>query len=379
LALRHGDPFASLLPQTNQERPNAKDADRSKPAKTAKPVEDFLSVDPIEIELGVALLRLADQNRGGDLLRRIADLRNQVAAELGIVLPKVRIRDNLQLEENGYRIKFFGDAIASGKVYPLRALAIGPEISQLDLEGIEATDPVSQTRSVWIDPAHSVEVTRAGARAVPAVEVIVKHLRQLVRTHADDLLTRDATKALLDRTRKVAPAVVDELVPEVMSLPEIQQVLRGLLADGMSVRNLPAILEALCDTARQTTDNRQRAAAIRSRMGRSLVAQFAAADGRVSAVTVGAEIEDWCETNNTLFGQFAGETQRIVEAVQAQLGLMKARGLAPIVVVRDSIRAALQHHLRAEACDSIVLGRDEVESFAQVAPTAIVSWSAAGT
>jgi flagellar biosynthesis protein FlhA len=377
LALRRGDPFAGLTPVAENEPSTSKSPSARQGARPTKPVEDFLTVDPVEIELGVALLRLADPHRGGDLLKRIADLRNQVAAQLGVVLPKVRIRDNMQLDENSYRIKLFGNTIAGGKVYPLRTLAVGPEIGSLGLDGISVTDPVSNTNSIWIDPAHSGQVTRAGARAVPAIDVIVQHLKHLVRTHANDLLTRDATKLLLDRTRKVAPAVVDELVPRLMTIAEVQQVLRGLLTDGMSIRNLPAILEILCDTAPQTGGNQQRVDTIRRRLGASLVAQFAAADGRLPAVTVADELEEWCETNPTNFDQFAGESSRMVDAIHSQLSLAKARGLAPIVVVRDSIRVVLQRHLRRVAGDSIVLGRREVESFAQLAPTAVVSLTGA--
>jgi flagellar biosynthesis protein FlhA len=227
-------------------------------------IADCLSVDPLELEVGLALLRLVDPRRGGELLDRVATLRQQIAKELGLVVPKVRIRDNMQLTDNGYRIKLFDVVVATGVCYPGRVLASGCAPETAPREGIAATDPSTGDAAAWVDP--DITPHTPALRLMAPVDVLAAHLKQVIRRHADELLTRDATKQLLDRVRSAAPAVVDDLVPGTLKLGGIQQVLKGLLRQGTSIRNLPLILERLGEVVELTRDPDELAEAVRARI-----------------------------------------------------------------------------------------------------------------
>ena len=333
----------------------------------------------------MALLRLADRQRGGELMELISQVRNEVAAEIGIVLPKVRIRDNLNLDDNEYRICLFGDVVGQGAVYPMRQLALGPPA--VGLEGIVVSDPVTGHDAVWMDAAKTHEAIHGGVEVLSAERALVRHLKQTVRTKSPEFLTRDAVRKLVDRVAKVAPTVVDELIPNKMKLAQIQQVLRQLVAQQISIRNLPVILETICDAAEQHACDRDGQKSleqycvecVRSRLAASIVAQFADPHGQISAVTVVPEIEEWLESRGAE-SLSVGEPKfaQLVETLSTQLAVLRQQGLAPILVVRDSVRSILSAALSNDVTDSVVLGQAEICAHAHVRPTATVSWSTLG-
>ena len=212
-------------------------------------VEDYLAVDPMEVEIGVGLIRLADPRRGGDLLERIQRVRQNVAADLGIILPKVRIRDNMRLEQNQYRIKIADMPVAEGTVHPNKFLAMDSGATTGKVSGLAAKDPAFGTPAVWIEPGVREQAEMFGYTVVESGSVIATHLTETVRRHADEILTRDAAKHLIDELKRTSPTVVDELIPGVMKLAEVQQILQMLLREGVPIRQLGAILETLGDYA----------------------------------------------------------------------------------------------------------------------------------
>ena len=227
----------------------AAQAEAAAPSRPEERIEDYLAVDPMEIEIGVGLIRLADPSRGGDLLPRITGVRQAVASDIGIVLPKVRIRDNMRLAENQYRIKIANNPVAEGTVYPDKLLAMDSGMTTGTVPGEETRDPAFQQPAVWIEQGLRDRAEMLGYTPVEPAAVLATHLQEVVRKHADELLTRDATKHLIDELRQVSPAVVDELIPGVMKLGEVQQVLQLLLREQVPIRQLGVILETLGDYA----------------------------------------------------------------------------------------------------------------------------------
>ncbi|MCH8046045.1 MAG: flagellar type III secretion system protein FlhA, partial [Planctomycetes bacterium] len=214
---------------SGRQQKEREESERATKAETEQPaeerVEDFLSVDPMEFSIGVGLIRLADPKRGGDLLDRIKGVRQMVAQDIGIVMPKVRIRDDMRLEQNQYRLKIADMPVADGLVYPEMLLAMDSGMTTGKVPGIETREPAFNTPATWIDPATRSQAELYGYTIVEAVAVLATHLTEVVRQHADELLTRDATKHLIDELKETSPTVVEELIPNQMKLYEVQKVL----------------------------------------------------------------------------------------------------------------------------------------------------------
>ena len=256
------------------------------PAAAEKRIEDYLAVDPMEMEIGVGLIRLADPQRGGDLLAQITEVRRRVAADLGIVLPRVRIRDNLGLGKHHYRIKIAGNPVAEGGVHPDRLLAVERDAASGSLTGERAVDPASQRAAVWIEPEHAPQARRQGYQLVEPSVVLSNQLRQVVREHAPDLMTRDAAQHLLNELKKSSPAVVDELIPGLMKLGEVQQVLQMLLREGVPIRPLGSVLEALGDHVSHTRQAVALTEFVRQRLARTICTRYRDVDRRLRVVTI---------------------------------------------------------------------------------------------
>jgi len=307
-----------------------------------KRVEDYLAIDPMELELGVGLLRLVDRQRGGDLLDRIQHVRQELAAEIGIILPKVRIRDNLRLSQDQYRIKIADMPVAEG-------------------------------------------VLRPGHTAVEPGSVVANHLAETVRRHADEILTRDATKHLIDELKQTSPAVVDELIPGVMNLADVQQVLQILLREAVSIRQFGAILETLGDYAPRTKNPILLAEHVRARLARAICTRYRDAENRLYVATldpaVEGQIRDGFELGKD--GLLIRMSPQAVEAVcgtiAADVEALTAAGRPPVLLVSPPIRAAVKQMTGSHLPNLIVLSYNEitrdtaVESVAMVVSGELVS------
>lgn len=336
-----------------------------KPVNT-RPVEDYLRIDPLEIEIGLGLLPLADADRGGDLLDRISGLRNRLASDMGFVLPKIRIRDNMRLDEHGYRIKIANNPVATGSVLTQRVLAVDMGRATAIVDGIPQQDPATGRPAVWIEPANRGEAESLGYVLFYPADVIVSHLKAIVYHHADELLTREGTRHLLDETRKIAPAAVEELLPDRLRLGEIQQVLQRLLRERISIRQMPSILEALCDHAPHTRDPGLLTEAVRKRLSRTISSNLRDRDGRIQAITLDRSLEDYLlrhisRDNPETFSNIA-ETrwQRIREAVSQQCDSLRVVGRPEILVVRPEIRRPLQRFADREIPHLRIISSDEI-------------------
>jgi flagellar biosynthesis protein FlhA len=333
-----------------------------------KRIEDFLAVDPMEVEIGAGLIRLADPQRNGDLLAQITEVRRRVAAELGIVLPKVRIRDNLALGRREYRIQLLGTPVAEGAVYPDRWLAISDAASEAQVPpGPRQLDPASGRMGIWVGVDQLAQGRDNGCTLLEPSRVMAGHLRQVVRSHAADLLTRDAVKHLIDELHKSSPAVVDELIPEILRLGEVQQVLQRLLREHVPIRQLQTILEALGDIGPRSRDPVRMTEFVRQRLSRTLCSHYRDAQRRLRVATIDPETEqqiaDAIESDGDGGLRIRLAPQAVRDICQSlRLGtepLLQA-GLAPVVLVSGEIRAALKQLTMARLPHLVVLSYEEI-------------------
>ena len=228
----------------------------------------------MEVSIGLGLLSLADPSRGGDLMQRITGVRNAIAADIGIILPKVRVRDEVTLGEFDYEIRIQGNPIGQASVLPDRLLAIDSGHTTGVIEGEATRDPTFGEPAVWIDPMRREQAAIYGYATVEPGAVLATHLQEIARRHADELLSRDATKHLLDELKEASPTVVDELMPGVMKVSDVQQVLHLLLREDVPIRQLGIIMETLGDFAPRTKDPIWLCEYVRHRLARTISSRY---------------------------------------------------------------------------------------------------------
>jgi flagellar biosynthesis protein FlhA len=373
--------LALLLTRQNktQERQKAEQAkvEAAKPAEER--IEDFLSIDPMEIEIGAALVKLASPKYGGDLLPRITAVRQSVAADIGIILPKVRIRDNIRLGEHEYRIKIANNPVAQGEVHPGKLLALDSGTTTGKIAGIETRDPAFGQPAVWIESGLSDQARMFGYTPVEPTAVLATHLQEIVRRHADELLTRDATKHLLDELKKTSPAVVDELIPNPLKLAEVQQVLQMLLREEVPVRQLAQVLETLGDYAGKTKDLIFLAEYVRHRLARTICTRYRDAEARLFVLTLDPALEDKIaagieHTERGLFIRTAPQTiEKISERIGGELPRLTRTGKRPIVLVSPQVRAGLKQMTTANLPRLVVMSFNEITRDTKVEIVGIVN------
>ncbi|MEO8450423.1 MAG: flagellar biosynthesis protein FlhA [Gemmatimonadota bacterium] len=266
----------------------AKDA---APAPVA-PIRELLAVEPLEVEIGYALVPLVDEGAQGGLLQRIAILRKKVALELGIIVPTARIRDNIQLPATEYAIKLRGIRVAGGEVMPRFLLALNTSGTSPRIDGIQTTDPSFGMPAYWIAPDLRLEAESLGYTVVEPQTVLSTHLMEVIKQHAADLLTRQHTRELLDSVKESHPALVDDVVPSKLPLGTVHRVLQRLLRESIPIRDLVSILEALSDAADQTKDPEMLTEYVRRALSSVIVQSLDnGGDGTVRGITVGPRLE----------------------------------------------------------------------------------------
>ena len=254
-------------------------------------LREIMAIEPLEIEIGYALIPLVDEAQQGDLLQRIGILRKQLAFEIGIVVPSARIRDNIQLAPGEYAIKLRGVRVAGSELYPKQLLAVDTTNTAAPIEGTPTRDPSFGIAACWIAPERRSAAEALGYQVVDTATVLTTHLMETVRTHAAELLTRQAVREMLDGLRETHPALVDDVVPAKLSLGTLQRVLQRLLREGIPVRDMVTILEALSDPADQTKDPEALAEYVRRALSTVIVELLGAGNKPLTAITVGPKLE----------------------------------------------------------------------------------------
>jgi flagellar biosynthesis protein FlhA len=311
-------------------------------------------LDALELAIGFGLVPLVDGSGGGALLRRVSQIRRQLAGELGVVIPAVRIHDELGMESHEYAVKVRGSEVTRGRIMPGHLLAMDPGDAVGKLQGIPTTEPAFGLPATWVHESARAEAESLGYTVVDAESVIVTHLTETIRNHAAELLTRQDVKALLEQLKETNAAVVEEVVPELLSLGEIQRVLQSLLGEGLAIRDLGTIVEAIGDKARITRDTSLLSEYARQALGRAITAPHLDEQLRLQAITLDPAIEQEVATSitQTTDGEYLAmdppRAHAIVGALRAQVEHATASGAAggggrgPVLLCSARVR----RHLR---------------------------------
>ncbi|HEV3072212.1 MAG TPA: flagellar biosynthesis protein FlhA [Solirubrobacteraceae bacterium] len=289
-------------------------------------------LDALELAIGFGLVPLVDGSGGGALLRRVSQIRRQLASELGVVIPAVRIHDELGMESHEYAVKVRGSEVTRGRIMPGHLLAMDPGDAVGNLQGIPTTEPAFGLPAMWVHESARAEAESLGYTVVDAESVVVTHLTETIRGHAAELLTRQDVKALLEQLKETNAAVVEEVVPELLSLGEIQRVLQSLLGEGLAIRDLGTIVEAIGDKARITRDTSLLSEYARQALGRAITAPHLDEQLRLQAITLDPAIEQEVATSitQTTDGEYLAmdppRAQAIVGALRDQVEHAAARG-----------------------------------------------------
>ena len=365
--------MARVMSKKEADQLSAEEATANEPEpEEEERIEDFLTVDPMEVEVGVGLIRLADPKRGGDLLERVQRVRQSVASEIGIIMPKVRIRDNMRLEPNEYRIKIADMPVAQDQLEAGHLLAIDSGMTTGQIEGIATKDPAFGTDARWIAHGSQDQAEIYGYTVVEPGAVLATHLTEICRRHADEILTRDATKHLVDELKQSQPAVVEELIPEAMSLAEVQGVLQILLREQISIRQLALILETLGDYAGRTKDPILLAEYVRHRLARQICTRYRDNEGRLHVIAIDPAMEDRIRAGfeHNERGLFVRMSPPAIEAtcnaIAAELSKLTTANHTPIILVSPQIRAALKQITENQLPQLIVLSFNEVTRDTQI-------------
>jgi flagellar biosynthesis protein FlhA len=336
--------------------PGAKDADvaaaaakaAALPASGEEPIGE-VGVDALELAIGFGLVPLVDgSGSGSSLLRRVSMIRRQIAGELGLVIPPVRIHDELGMESHEYVLKVRGSEVTRGRIMPGHLLAMDPGDASGTLQGIPTREPAFGLEAVWVHESARAEAESLGYTVVDAESVIVTHLTETIRSHAAELLSRQDVRALLDKLKETNAAVVEEVVPEALSLGEIQRVLQSLLVEGVPIRDLGTIVEAIGDKARTTRDTSLLSEYARQALGRAITAPHLDDQLRLQAITLDPAIEQEVSTSitQTTDGEYLAmdppRAQAIVAALRTQVEHATALGTRPVLLCSARIR----RHLR---------------------------------
>ena len=335
-------------------------------------VEELLKVDVLELEVGYGLVPLIDTYQGGDLLDRISAVRRQLAVELGLVMPPVRIRDNMQLPPNEYRVKIRGNTVASGQAEPSRLLAMDSGFVTGKVEGIHTVEPAFGLDAWWIDPSVRTRAESMNYTVVDPTSVLATHITELVKTYADELLTREEVNNLIEGLKEKASKLVEEAIPGVIKIGELQKVLQSLLRERVPVRDIETILETLSDWGTKTKDLDVLVEYARNALRRTICSLYADTndDGKLSlvCVTLDPRLEDQVSAYidrgaaGTVLNVPAKVARDIASVVSDELGAVMARGRLPVVIASPQVRNAMWQILEPHIPGVAVLGYNEVVS-----------------
>ncbi|MGI6066005.1 MAG: flagellar biosynthesis protein FlhA [Bacillota bacterium] len=317
--------------------------------KQPENVLKLFKLDPLEIEIGYNLVSLTDESQGGDLLDRLVSVRRQCVSELGIYVRPIRIRDNLQLPPNKYLFKIKGIPLDGGELMPRSFLAMGVE--EKELKGVPTQEPAFGLPAVWIKSEQKFQAETQGYTVVDAAGVMVTHLIEFIKNHADELLGKQDVKELLDMVKENDPAVVEDLVPDVLSLGEIQKVLQQLLREHIPIRDLVTILEALSDGARVSKEPDYLIQCARLALKRTITNLFTGDDGKIHVISLDPGLEQ--TISNSLQGVQEGLypvlepslAQQIIEKIQSLWEKRSLQGLNPVLLCSGRVRLPLKRFL----------------------------------
>jgi flagellar biosynthesis protein FlhA len=341
-------------------------------------VVTLLQIDPIELEFGYGVIPLADVNQGGDLLDRVVMIRRQLALELGMIVPIIRLRDNIQLAPNEYQIKIKGVEVARGELMLDNYLAMNPGLVEEEIDGIKTTEPAFGLPAIWITEQQRDRAEMLGYTVVDSPSIIATHLTEIIKKHAHELTGRQEVQVLLDNVKQNYPVIIDELIPKLMTVGEVQKVLANLLREGVSIRDMVTILETLADYAPVTHDTDMLTEYVRQALGRAISKKFFT-DSRSSVITLDPKLEQMLldslqktETGtylsldpaitNTILGSLSRQVQKLVQL-----------GQQPIVLASPVVRLYFKKLADQSIPGIVVLSYNELDPSLEIQSVGVVS------
>ena len=342
-------------------------------------VTSLLQVDPIELEFGYGIIPLADVNQGGDLLDRVVMIRRQIALELGTVVPIIRLRDNIQLNPNQYIIKIKGIQVSEGEILFDHYMAMNPGYVEEEITGIPTFEPSFHLPAIWITEGQRERAESMGYTVVDPPSIIATHLTEIIREHISELLTRQDVQNLVNNLKEANPALVDELVPKLLGLGDIQKVLQNLLKEGVSIRDLLTIFETLADYAPSTRDTDILTEYVRQGLKRAISSRFFPQNETTSVVTLDPKLEQAImgAVKQTEQGAYLNldpdKTKAIVKSVEQETKKLEDMGRPPIVITSPIVRIYFKRLTEDYYKDLIVVSYNEIEPSVELQSVGMVT------
>ena len=365
-----------------QKKRKISEANKSKEAeKTTEPeerAEDHLKVDTLGLEIGYGLIPMVDAGQGGDLLNRISVIRKQLATELGVMVPPIRIRDNIQLKPNEYQVKIKGVRVSGFELMPDHMLAINPGFVEEKLEGFETRDPAFNLESTWIIPNLKEVAEAKSYTVVEPPAVLATHLTEAIRQASSEILTRQDVQHLVDTLKEDSPALVDSTIPEVVSLGLLQKVLGLLLSEQIPIRDLATIIETVSDYAPASSEADVLAEYTRMSLKRQITELYKDKDGRINVFTIDPALEQALADSiqNTKQGLMLlidpVMTEKLLEQMARQVDVLQAAGQRPVCICSPNIRLALRRLVEASSPNLSVVSYNEILSNVELVSTGMV-------
>lgn len=347
--------------------------------RSPESVISLLQVDPIEFEFGYGLIPLADTQQGGDLLDRIIMIRRQCALDMGLIVPVIRIRDNIQLKPNEYVIKIKGNLVARGELLLHHYLAMSPGFEDDSITGIETKEPAFGLPALWIDEQMKERAELAGYTVVDPPSVVATHLTEIVKKYAHELLGRQETKSLLDSVKENHTALIEELVPSTLSIGDVQKVLSKLLKEKISIRDLVTIFETLADYGKFTKDPDVLTEYVRQALSRQITLQYTNPNEPLKVITVSPAVEkkiaDSVQQSDqgSYLAMDPASSQSIYHRLSEQVNKAVQTGQQPIILTSPNIRMYLRQMIERSLTDVPVISYSELEPSIEVQSIGVVS------
>jgi len=336
--------------------------------------DDVLAVDEIGLEVGYRLISLVDKNQGGELLTRIKGVRKKLSQELGFLIHSVHIRDNLDLTPNEYRISFHDVIVGKGEVFPGKDLAINPGQVYGELEGVATKDPTFGLDAVWIDSSQRDDAQAMGFTVVDCGTVIATHLSQLLKNQAHELIGQDGVQQLLDKLAQTSPKLVENLVPKLLGLGEVTKVMQNLLEEGVPIRDIRTIAEALAEYGGKSQDTDTLTSQVRIALGRTIFQTVNGVEGDMAVMVLDSQLEQILQ--GVMQGTAGGLEPTLMESIIQQVieasGKIEAEGKSPVLLVASNIRLFLSRLLRGRMGNFYILGYEEIPASKNIKVVATV-------
>ena len=342
-------------------------------------VNSLLQVDPIELEFGYGIIPLADVNQGGDLLDRVVMIRRQIALELGTVVPIIRLRDNIQLNPNQYIIKIKGIQVSEGEILFDHYMAMNPGYVEEEITGIPTFEPSFHLPAIWITEGQRERAESLGYTVVDPPSIIATHLTEIIRQYISELLTRQDVQNLVNNLKETNPSLVEELVPKLLGLGEIQKVLQNLLREGISIRDLLTIMETLADYASSTRDTDILTEYVRQSLKRAISTKYFPPHETTSVVTLDPKIEQEImgSVKQTETGAFLNldpaRARAIIDSVGNEVKKLENLGKNPIIITSPIVRMYFKRLTEDYFKDLVVVSYNEVESNVELQSVGMVT------